>query len=66
MPKAYHSLFKMATVFIETLLPAAPTRAGSNFILPSTIVDPLAAVPSFLAMTPNDTVEQRLRTARVA
>jgi multiple antibiotic resistance protein len=30
------------------------------------IVDPLAAVPSFLAMTPNDTVEQRLRTARVA
>lgn len=30
------------------------------------IVDPLAAVPSFLAMTPNDTTEQRLRTARLA
>jgi multiple antibiotic resistance protein len=30
------------------------------------IVDPLAAVPSFLTMTPNDTVEQRLRTARLA
>ena len=30
------------------------------------IVDPLATVPSFLAMTPNDKPEQRIRTARVA
>ena len=30
------------------------------------IVDPLAIVPVFLAMTPNDTPDQRLRTARVA
>ena len=30
------------------------------------IVDPLATAPAFLAMTPNDTPEQRLRTARMA
>lgn len=30
------------------------------------IVDPLAAVPSFLTMTANETTEQRLRTARLA
>ena len=30
------------------------------------IVDPLAAVPSFLTMTPNDTPEQRIRTAGLA
>ena len=30
------------------------------------IVDPLAVVPAFLAMTPNDTAEQRIRTARMA
>ena len=30
------------------------------------IVDPLAVVPAFLAMTPNDTPEQRIRTARLA
>ena len=30
------------------------------------IVDPLATAPAFLAMTPNDTREQRLRTALVA
>jgi multiple antibiotic resistance protein len=30
------------------------------------IVDPLAVVPAFLAMTPNDTAEQRVRTARLA
>jgi multiple antibiotic resistance protein len=29
-------------------------------------VDPLAVVPAFLAMTPNDTAEQRIRTARLA
>lgn len=30
------------------------------------IVDPLATAPAFLAMTPNDTPEQRLRTAKVS
>jgi len=36
--------------------------AGSLFV----IVDPLATAPAFLAMTPGDTAEQRLRTARTA
>lgn len=36
--------------------------ASSLFV----IIDPLAAVPSFLTMTPNDKPEQRIRTARVA
>ena len=35
---------------------------GSLFV----IVDPLATAPAFLAMTPNDTPEQRLRTAKTA
>ena len=30
------------------------------------IIDPLAAVPAFLAMTPTDTPEQRIRMARLA
>jgi multiple antibiotic resistance protein len=30
------------------------------------IVDPMAAVPAFLAMTPTDTPEQRIRMARLA
>jgi multiple antibiotic resistance protein len=36
--------------------------ASSLFV----IVDPVAVVPAFLAMTPNDTAEQRIRTARLA
>lgn len=36
--------------------------ASSLFV----IVDPLATAPAFLAMTPTDTPEQRLRTARLA
>jgi multiple antibiotic resistance protein len=36
--------------------------ASSLFV----IVDPLAAVPAFLTMTPNDTPEQRIRMARLA
>jgi multiple antibiotic resistance protein len=36
--------------------------ASSLFV----IVDPLAVVPAFLAMTPNDSAEQRIRTARLA
>ena len=35
---------------------------GSLFV----IVDPLAAVPAFLAMTPTDTPEQRFKMARLA
>ena len=35
---------------------------GSLFV----IVDPIATVPAFLAMTPNDTPQQRIRMARVA
>lgn len=30
------------------------------------IVDPIATIPAFLAMTPTDTAEHRIRTARVA
>ena len=30
------------------------------------IVDPIATVPAFLAMTPNDTPEHRIRMARLA
>jgi multiple antibiotic resistance protein len=37
--------------------------AASSLFL---IVDPLAVVPAFLAMTPNDSAEQRIRTARLA
>src|SRR5437763_15407873 len=36
--------------------------ASSLFV----IVDPLAVVPAFLAMTPTDTPEQRIRMARLA
>jgi len=36
--------------------------ASSLFV----IVDPLAVVPAFLAMTPNDTPESRIRMARLA
>ena len=35
---------------------------GSLFV----IFDPLATVPAFLAMTPNDTPQQRTKTARLA
>src|SRR5688572_29058335 len=30
------------------------------------IIDPIAVVPTFLAMTPNDSAAQRLRMARIA
>src|SRR6266481_7948656 len=36
--------------------------ASSLFV----IVDPLATIPAFLAMTPSDTPEQRIRMARLA
>ncbi|HCL92305.1 MAG TPA: MarC family protein [Verrucomicrobiota bacterium] len=36
--------------------------ASSLFV----IVDPFAAVPAFLAMTPHDSAEQRIKTARLA
>src|SRR5713226_8647749 len=37
--------------------------AGSSLFV---IIDPLATVPAFLAMTPTDTPEQRVRMARLA
>ncbi len=44
-------------------LPEYTLLAASSLFV---IVDPVAMVPAFLAMTPNDTVEQRARTAKVA
>jgi multiple antibiotic resistance protein len=37
--------------------------AGSSLFV---ILDPIATVPAFLAMTPNDTAEERIRMARLA
>ncbi len=45
-----------------TLLEYMLVAFGSLFV----IVDPLATVPAFLAMTPTDTPEQRMKTARLA
>ncbi|HEY1786817.1 MAG TPA: MarC family protein, partial [Verrucomicrobiae bacterium] len=45
-----------------TLSEYALLAAGSLFV----IVDPLATAPAFLAMTPTDTPEQRLRMAGLA
>jgi len=45
-----------------TLLEYALLAVTSLFV----IVDPIGAVPAFLAMTPNDSVEQRVRMARLA
>src|SRR5882724_6442394 len=45
-----------------TLLGYTLLAASSLFV----IVDPIATVPAFLAMTPNDTPEQRIRMARLA
>lgn len=45
-----------------TLLEYILLATGSLFV----IVDPLATVPAFLAMTARDTAEQRFRTARLA
>jgi multiple antibiotic resistance protein len=44
-------------------LPAYILLAASSLFV---IVDPLATVPAFLAMTPHDTPEQRIRMARLA
>ncbi len=44
-------------------LPAYILLAASSLFV---IVDPLAAIPAFIAMTPNDTPEQRSRMARLA
>jgi multiple antibiotic resistance protein len=46
----------------QSLIEFALLAVGSLFV----IVDPLAAVPAFLAMTPQDTPAQRIRTARLA
>ncbi len=45
-----------------TLSEYALLAASSLFV----IVDPLAVVPPFLAMTPTDTPEQRIKMARLA
>lgn len=47
---------------LQSLLHYALLAFGSLFV----IVDPLATVPAFLAMTPRDTPEQRIRMARLA
>ena len=52
-----YGLFNFIKLFEYILL-----AASSLFV----IVDPLAVVPAFLAMTPNDTAELRIRTARLA
>jgi multiple antibiotic resistance protein len=44
------------------LLEYALLALGSLFV----IVDPIASVPAFLAMTPQDTPEQRIKMARLA
>ena len=44
-------------------LPEYVLLAASSLFV---IVDPLAAVPAFLAMTPTDTPEQRIKMARLA
>jgi multiple antibiotic resistance protein len=44
-------------------LPEYILLAGTSLFV---IVDPLAAVPAFLAMTPTDSPEQRIRMARLA
>ena len=48
---------ELTTLFHYVLL-----AFGSLFV----IVDPIATVPAFLAMTPRDTPEQRIRMARLA
>ncbi len=47
---------------LDALFHYALLAFGSLFV----IVDPIATVPAFLAMTPRDTPEQRMRTARLA
>jgi len=47
---------------LQDLLHYALLAFGSLFV----IVDPFATVPAFLAMTPRDTPEQRIRMARLA
>ena len=52
----------MALLLAVSLTEYILLAASSLFV----IVDPLATAPAFLAMTPKDTPEQRLRTAKVA
>lgn len=46
----------------RSLLEYALLAISSLFV----IVDPIATVPAFLAMTPHDTPEHRVKTARLA
>ena len=47
---------------VQALIEFTFLAFGSLFV----IVDPIATVPAFIAMTPRDTPEQRIRTARLA
>ena len=49
-------------MFNMSLLEYTFLAASSLFV----IVDPLAAVPAFIAMTPNDSPAERMRTAKLA
>jgi multiple antibiotic resistance protein len=49
-------------LFCMSLTEYALLAASSLFV----IIDPLATVPAFLAMTPTDTPEQRIKMARLA
>src|ERR1041385_6173988 len=53
----------MVTSAEAVTLPEYILLASSSLFV---IVDPLAVVPAFLAMTPTDTPEQRIRMARLA
>jgi small neutral amino acid transporter SnatA (MarC family) len=46
----------------QSLLEFVLLATSSLFV----IVDPIATVPAFLAMTPNDSPERRVKTARLA
>lgn len=54
--------FILAVTFLVTLIEYILLAASSLFV----IVDPLATAPAFLAMTPNDSAQQRLHTAKIA
>ena len=64
LTQSYHLTFAAISGLINfiNLFEYIVLAASSLFV----IVDPLAVVPAFLAMTPNDTAEQRIRTARLA
>src|SRR5581483_3118140 len=56
-------IFRRVFVILSVSLTEYILLAMSSLFV---IVDPLATAPAFLAMTPNDSSDQRLRTARLA